>query len=463
MQIRRDNSLDARRLTTSIPYRPRDRRHRRTAPAEHPFEVDDARPDRSADEAVQLLSLQSNRLGEVGLSHLVFAQVSSHGARDLILDAGGSADRIWVVRAGPWRIAPGAERDDPADAVFIRRSVRVAGYVVDGGLHTPRLTECFRTTQINLKVPLRARMRSTAHVQAMNASIFDSYQPAISKESWSACRDFVIETIQSRYGHDRSEQDIKKALSLLTGFADWALNAAVGYIDATVLTPEYIDAYRTFRGGEVDTAFAERERKTLYALAGERVAREARPTSTTSRGAQPYSRAEQDEIVRWTERQSTDARRRTCRAMAALGLGCGVSPKEMLHARRRDIITLADGMPGLAVDGREVPVTIEWSDALRSLVDGDPDEYLVAPGCLVRRADLMKTISARHGQPAPTAQRMRATWLLAHVDGGTPLNTLIEAAGLGSEDFLRRLLPYAERPTGAARLAALRLSSGGAR
>jgi hypothetical protein len=305
----------------------------------------------------------------------------------------------------------------------------------------------------------------TAHEEWVIATntILDTYHPTLPTDTWALMRDFVCGTVRFRFTGGRNHRDVERALHALTGFADWVLLTDIADLDASVLSADVIDAYTAHRYAEVEPHIAERERKLLRTLAGLQNGPEDRPSTTTAPPSQPYDRDEQDAIRWWTQWQATDRRRSTCLAIAALGLGCGLTAQEMVHTRARHIVTLSDGMMGVRTEGREVPVTAEWNGELAALKALPANSHVIAPNAGARNPQMLQDVLRSSGQPRPVPQRMRATWLLNHVDGGTPLNTLIDAAGLTSPDVLRRLLPFAIRLEGQERVSALRLSNGGAR
>lgn len=295
----------------------------------------------------------------------------------------------------------------------------------------------------------------------MNAleKVLATYAPSMPAENWATIRNFVMKTMRARFAEHRDSRTISNGLYTIAGFADWVAATGVGKLNATVLRADIIDAYAAFRRGEVELAVAERERKALRTVAGLPNTPGVRAASTNAPEAVPYTRVEQDEIRRWAEGQFSDDTRRSATAIAALGLGCGLSATELMQVRGRDVVVLSDGLMGVCVNGRTVPVTAEWDDELRELGTGDPAEHLIRPRRTRRDGKACTNTIFELGDPRPSTQRMRATWLLAHVDAGTHIPTLITASGLTSSDFLRRVLPFATEETEHVRTRMLRLST----
>ncbi len=296
-------------------------------------------------------------------------------------------------------------------------------------------------------------MHSTDH-------IIDTYTPRlVEPETWAQMSSFVRHIIRDRYAAGRSIEAARLALNTLTGFAEWVLITGIGELTVGILRAGVIDAYTAHRHSEVDGAVAERERKRLRTMAGLRNTPEHRKVKTTATPSAPYSRDEQDDVHRWTEWQPTDYRRRSACGVAALGLGCGLTGSEMMQVRNRDIITLDDGLLGVQISDRTVPVLAEWHDELAISRTDQLDDYLIAPRCTTRSPLGLKGALVTLGPNSPTSQKMRATWLLTHVNASTNIYTLMSAAGLSAPDFLRRLAAFADYASASLQASAFRLSS----
>lgn len=290
-------------------------------------------------------------------------------------------------------------------------------------------------------------------------TLITQFHPNMLAHEWAPIRDFVCDAVRDRYADGRAATDVTNALSAVTGFAAWAVASGMDARENTLLRADVIDAYTAYRATSVTVSVSERERKMLRTIAGLSNTPQRDRATTNAMPSMPYTHEEQNDIRRWATIQPSAARRRVCSAIATMGLGCGLTAHEMMSVRASDVLLLEDGMAAVTVDGRIVPVLASWDEEMKELADGQASDFLIAPrGDRRDNISLGVVLSAARGQ-APSAQRMRATWLLAHVDGGTPLNNLIAAAGLTSPDVLRRLLPHALRLEGLAHVRALRLST----
>ncbi|MGN7948557.1 hypothetical protein ACTJKH_07415 [Microbacterium sp. 22215] len=320
---------------------------------------------------------------------------------------------------------------------------------------------CVKSLRKGLQVAPYTIQRPTVHVLVMNTThhIIDNYTPrTLDATAWSEMEGFVRETIRTRYAHGRTERAIQHGLATLSAFADWVLMTGVGGMNESILRANIIDTYTSHRHSEVDGPVAERERKRLRAIAGLRSTPEQRTIATTSTPSMPYNEDEQGAILRWAEWQPTDVRRRSALGIVALGLGCGLTGTEMLQVRCADIVTLDDGLLGVQLPDRTVPVLSAWHDELSAARSTAADAYLVGPDWTLRTAVTLGAALQNLGPNSPSAQRLRATWLLTHVNASTNIYSLMSAAGLSAPDFLRRLAAFADHVPASAQPAAFRLS-----
>lgn len=295
-----------------------------------------------------------------------------------------------------------------------------------------------------------------------NDNLINNYLPQfVDADAWSQMADFVRETIRLRYAPGRDKRATRHALATLATFAEWVLITGVSTMNDTALRASVIDAYTHHRHSEVAGPVAERERKRLRTIAGLRNTPEKRTVATTASPSKPYPVDEQGAIRRWAEHQPNTARSRSACAIAALGLGCGLSGTEMMEVRVRDIVTLNDGLLGVQLADRTVPVLADWHDELSKARarTAAPQDYLVAPRRTVRGAAGITAALRDLGHGSPNSQRMRATWLLAHVNASTNIYTLMGAAGLSAPDFIRRLATFADYIPASAEPASFRLST----
>lgn len=447
MKIRRDDLTHSLRLPAPVADSPGHARHRLAASTKQPLEFVQACPLVPTQQPVQLRARDAYLLRERDLCGLGRPQVAVDEARDLILDPGGASDRVGVVRTTPDASVGGTEYSELIQDI-VRRFVH---WSPAGAAHLYRISALI---ELFVRMPQLCGGTSHEGVVNKNLTLINSYHPNLDPAVWASMRSFVCDTVRDRFTVGRTVADTRRALIILTTFADWALFAGAGEL---LLRDDIIDAYITHRHLEADAAVTERERKLLRTLGGYENTREDRENSTSALPSTPLTEGEQEEVRVWMTTQPSAERRRQSTAIAALGLGAGLTSHEMMNVRGRDILTLGDGLAGIVLDDRLVPVLADWNDELTSCVCG-LDDYVIAPRATVRTANTLRVVVRGSRGPVSPVQRMRATWLLQHVNAGTPLNNLMLAAGLEDASFLRRLLPFAIELTGTAHVEALRLS-----
>jgi hypothetical protein len=273
--------------------------------------------------------------------------------------------------------------------------------------------------------------------------LISNYTATLSPSVWNEVQGFVRSTVASLYSDAHPYRVAEHALAAMAGFADWLVFTGAGAPEASSMRADLIDSYTAFRKSEVSPAVSERERKLLRTLAGISNAVEQRNHSTNASAAVPYTADEQAAFRRWAESQPSQLRGHLATTLLALGLGCGLNISEMVNVRNGDVHTLSDGLVGVRVGQRLVPAVLEWADELQSVTGDEDADYLLRPHAPSRTVASLKESLRRFTRPAPSTQRMRASWLLAHVEAGTPVHVLIDAAGVSSSDVLRRVLPFA--------------------
>lgn len=277
-----------------------------------------------------------------------------------------------------------------------------------------------------------------------NTTYISNYAPRLLDATvWDEMSDFVRDTVRARFSTRRTTRDTARALHALTCFAEWVLLTGVTSVSENALNERVINSYTSHRKSEVEAPVAERERKLLRTLAGLPNTVETRTVATTATPSRPYSHLEQLEIRYWAHWQQSEHRARVATAIAALGLGCGLTSWEMAQVREQDIVELSDGLLGVTLDARTIPVLAEWNDELASTLTRIPSRFLLSPRSTVRDTSATTAALKICGPDSPSPQRMRATWLLAHVNASTNIFALMAAAGLSAPDFLRRLASFA--------------------
>lgn len=191
-------------------------------------------------------------------------------------------------------------------------------------------------------------------------------------------------------------------------------------------------------------------------------ARTLRPSSAprvASLAGAPYDTGELVALVSWARSFPTAASRQDADTLLALGLGAGLSASEIIALRHGDVVRPAVGVDILVrgSSGRVVPVLRAYQ-ALLPPPSRDETRFVFRAA---RRGEYVNAITNFTGRvqgARPVAQRMRATWIVHHLEASTPLDVLLDAAGLTTPAALRRFLPFVRHHTAEERLRILRFA-----
>ena len=188
---------------------------------------------------------------------------------------------------------------------------------------------------------------------------------------------------------------------------------------------------------------------------------EPRPEPMPARKvAPPYSPAELEALIRAARRQSTPKRRRAAVALILLGAGAGLDGRWARKVRGTDVERV-DGIVVVRVGApraREVPVLREFEDELLRLGHEVGDEYLVGGHTTHRNRtnEIVAKFEDGHDGPRLASNRLRSTWIVAHLTKGTRLPELLAAAGTLRIETFDTLLAYVPAMERRAARAALR-------
>jgi integrase len=270
-------------------------------------------------------------------------------------------------------------------------------------------------------------------------------------EAWAHTRVFVTAAVRKCSGQTAySDSDLFQTASRL---AAWVLEQ-----DDLTLTrrhafdPAIIE--RFVANGLPDYAPASRgNRRSILlrmseALLGERTRRVRLAPLPPSTASSPYSREEAAALRQWA-RTLSGARRRSALALVALGLGAGLSASEIAGVRKCDVETNGDNLIVRVGGSRARSVRLDdasaegLSLALRGIESKD---WVFCGGRVAGGKNLVTNFVTRTHADGILAnsQRMRATWIVGHLNSGTAVIELMRAAGVASLEAVTRYVQYAD-------------------
>lgn len=269
------------------------------------------------------------------------------------------------------------------------------------------------------------------------------YRPKLPEDVWHAIRPYVLdlaERAEPRVPYKR--EDLLPALSRLAAYA-----FRVGYPleDSYVLDPFSIDQFVLHHLVGYNRASRNTMRARVRRVSEAMLGADAAATFVTlgkADAARPYSSDEVVGLHAWARHQPTQERSSSALALLALGIGAGLTGAEII-AQRLEAIEVGPESLSVILPQRRVVVTSEWRPALQARI-----EFMNGEGWAFRseqrggNANLITDFVARAGSVPLQARRMRATWVVHHLDAGTSLRRLLAMAGMSSAEALDRYLPF---------------------
>lgn len=278
------------------------------------------------------------------------------------------------------------------------------------------------------------------------------YSPVLDARVWAAIADFTLASVADTV--DVLPYDTADLNSAATRLVSWCWESAGLPLERhIVFHRDTIARFISVGCPELKAASRGNLRSQLLRMS-EVLAQpaprrlEALPPSDPSA---PYSADELVSLRSWASGQSTAARRANAGVLLALGAGAGLSASEIGELRVADI--QVDEL-GVLVNvagsrARSVPVLREWEDALiERAASIDPRKYAFRENHTTFYPNLVSNFVDR-GHPTRlrlTTQRLRATWIVYHLEAGTPVVALMEAAGVWSLEAFTRYAPFVTHP-----------------
>lgn len=271
------------------------------------------------------------------------------------------------------------------------------------------------------------------------------YMPVMPADVWERIRDFVQKTV--RDAAPATAYTEKQLFPVTAKLARWAVDVAALPLNTEVLfDSDTIDEFA--HAGLITYTSAGRStmRSKLRAIARALdPSAEDRDQAGIKRSApvRPYTPADVAALESWARGQHSRDRRTSAAALLALGLGAGLTGREIVAAKAADLDT-SGNLVLVRVRGenqREVPVLREWEHVLQG--PRGEDGWVFRSGQQGGNPNLITDfVSRSHQRLNVQARRLRATWLVHHLTVGTRLPVLLAAAGLQSAEALDRLLPF---------------------
>lgn len=273
------------------------------------------------------------------------------------------------------------------------------------------------------------------------------YSPRIDGEAWAMIRPRLLEWME-RIG-PASAALTKDLLFNLTRLAAHCWEQGWELTPDTVLSEAVVEHHIAMRArkGQADNPHARTtlRQARLALIDGETLGvRFTRPQ--VQRSPAPFAPADYAGIESWAKSRRDADHRRTACAIAALGMGAGLRAAEMVSVKRTDVLHQPGGLSVQVTVGRPrtVPLLHSWEPLLHLAMErpGRGDHLIGVTG-KAASGNYVGEFTTRSG--GPDSRRMRATWLVTHLQFGTPLDLLLATAGNTTLDSFQRYLDHVQR------------------
>jgi integrase len=268
-------------------------------------------------------------------------------------------------------------------------------------------------------------------------------------EYWEAIEPFVTKAVTTAAP---SVSYTEKQLYAVTArLALWAWQTASLPLEVDeIFSPNVIDRFTATGMPQYTKAGRNTMRARLRRMADVLLGSNREPDRPRAMGnsdaSAPYDEKEVAALLSWAAGQPSGERHGSAMTLLSLGLGAGLSSREIAELRIGDIEVDDKGVVVVVRGerGRRVPVLRDWEEALIVRVRGrSAADWVFREGQEGGNRNLVTDfVSRTHGGFGPQARRMHATWIVKHLEIGTPLVPLLRAAGLREPEALGRFLPF---------------------
>ena len=296
------------------------------------------------------------------------------------------------------------------------------------------------------KVAAARRVSKPSVAPAVQSSI-ESYSPAgIPAAKWQQVRPVVIEAVLR--AEPPSLEFARKLLRPAALAAAWAVDQGIATDLDSIFTHAVIDEWtaRLLANGVTDGTVAT-YRSRMRSILGAR-----RPAVTVKRRrlAAPYSPDEDRALRRAvTGQRSTGYRSGAC-LLYGLSRGAGLSSSDLSGLRIGHITPHGDTFR-IDVADRTLWILDTIADVVKvgmALTKRSGDDFAVGSASTAKRevSRAAHRLKLPGGVPALSVSRCRSTWIVDHLNAGTPIPVIAAALGVSSTRFIDDLLEFCQPP-----------------
>ncbi|WP_146070060.1 site-specific integrase [Cryobacterium sp. Y29] len=287
------------------------------------------------------------------------------------------------------------------------------------------------------------------------------YKPKRAPGEWALMESFVKDACSLAAPH--TAYTASMLLTVTSAFALWCVTNQGWPLQTDVVFSRLaIDLYCTQKNSPLSEG-TRRNYRAILMRVSEVVAPEEHPEAMTplarKRVAPPYTSKEMEEFSHWARGQVTDEKRRRAMLMLVLCAGAGLRPSDVSTIYPDDVLVDDAGII-LTIHGttpRIVPLLRPWEEWMVAILQQVPDDVpLWGPTNTVRASNLLSNFTQYTVGQRPRSDRLRATWIVAHLRAGTRIKDLTAALGVEKFENLPRYLEHVPAPDIASYRAQLR-------
>ncbi len=270
----------------------------------------------------------------------------------------------------------------------------------------------------------------------------------VASSTWTPVEAFV-DAMATDLGLSDCSSDRRTRRQLLR-LSQWATGEGIPLDRERILDPDTVERFVVHGLGNERSASTYRAvLRRVGPLLTKRAPWEPRPAAIPRRQlAPPYEAGEVLTLMEDAVDQPSWSRQRAACALLVLGLGVGLDGRWVTQVKATDInrdgdaVTVQVGKP----NPRTVVCLASMEEQLLALAVTAGDAFLVGGHSTSknRAGELAARLAVPTGHPRLSPARLRSTWLLWHLESGTRLPELCNAAGLRGTQVLGDLLPYAD-------------------
>lgn len=274
----------------------------------------------------------------------------------------------------------------------------------------------------------------------------------VDERHWETCRSVALQHLEPHAAAVAPSSAVRW-MRLLSGLLVWASRSGHTIEPCQhLLTPHMVTAFIAQERGHLTAHGRSSETSALHSLAA-KINEGAWAKTKTERvlgsPPRPYSESEIEQLGYSLVTVPSSGLRVRVTAVTYAALAAGLSTPDLRHVRPCDITVDDDGASLVHVAGkapRVVVATDRWAPHLRAAAaEAAAYSYGHLIGENPGARDVitpLKNALRPMGFDGFSVQRLRATWLVSHLETGVPFGDLMVAAGLNSSDSLVRYSLY---------------------